>query len=64
MTAYNYPTFPLGMTRSDFVEFPEGPKADEKAPDVELIDARNGGRVRLFDYWSEGPVMVEFGSIT
>ena len=64
MNEYNYESFPLDMQQSDFAAFPDFASAGDKAPDGELIDVATGQTVRLSDYWSDGPVMVEFGSIT
>ena len=64
MNEYNYTSFPLDMQTQDFENFPSFAKAGDKAPDGDLVDARTGRTVRLSDYWSEGPAMIEFGSIT
>ena len=64
MNEYNYETFPLDMQGSDFEAFPSFAKAGDKAPDGDLIDAATGKPVKLSDYWREGPVMAEFGSLT
>ena len=61
---YNYVNFPLAMTSNDFNVFPTILRAGEQAPDGELINAATGETVKLSDYWSNGPVMIEFGSIT
>jgi hypothetical protein len=63
MTSYNYETFPLDMTENDFTAFPEVLKAGTKASDSVLIDAATGSEAPLSDYWAQGPVMIEFGSI-
>lgn len=64
MSDYNYVNFPLDMTSNDFNVFPTILRAGEQAPDGELINAATGETVKLSDYWSNGPVMIEFGSIT
>ncbi len=64
MTEYNYESFPLTMSNDDFEGFPHGLKAGQKAPDGELVDAATGERVKLSDHWADGPVMIEFGSVT
>jgi hypothetical protein len=64
MRVYNYPSFPLNMGREDFERFPEAAHAGAKAPDGELIDARDGSRVRISDFWSASVTVLEFGSIT
>ena len=64
MEEYNYSTFPLTMSAEGFTEFPNFLHVGQKAPDSELTDVATGERVRLSDYWKNGPLMVEFGSIT
>ena len=64
MEEYNYGTFPLNMTGEGFTDFPDFLHVGQKAPDGELLDVATGQTVRLSDYWREGPLMVEFGSIT
>ncbi len=64
MNEYNYASFPVTMSAEEFAEFAGLHKAGEKAPNGELVNASDGSRVRLSDYWSKGPVMIEFGSIT
>ena len=64
MSEYNYASFPLTMSDEDFTRFPGLMKAGQPAPDGELVNAADGRAVKLSDYWSEGPLVVEFGSIT
>ena len=64
MREYNYASFPLDMCDEDFQRFPDFLKVGQPSPDGELIDARDGSVVRLSDYWSSGPLVIEFGSIT
>ncbi len=64
MSDYNYASFPLTMSDEDFARFPGLMKAGDPAPDGELVDAADGRAVKLSDYWREGPLVVEFGSIT
>ena len=64
MTDYNYPSFPLEMDGDDFANFPNVLKVGGPAPDGELTNASDGSRVRLSDYWRNGPLVIEFGSIT
>ncbi len=64
MSEYNYASFPLTMSDEDFARFPGLMKAGQPAPDGELVNAADGRTVKLSDYWSEGPLVVEFGSIT
>lgn len=52
------------MDMEDFERFPGVLKAGEPAPDGELVNAADGRRVRLSEYWRNGPVVMEFGSIT
>ena len=51
MSVYNYMNFPLDGDMRDFVAFPEGPRVGGKAPDGELVDVRDGRRVRLSEYF-------------
>ncbi len=64
MSEYNYASFPLTMGGEDFARFPGLMEAGMPAPDGELVNAVDGRPVVLSDYWSEGPLVVEFGSIT
>ena len=64
MSEYNYASFPLDMSADEFGAFADLNRAGRKAPDGELVDASDGSRVRLSDFWSKGPLMIEFGSIT
>ena len=47
MSTYNYPSFPQDMDNEDFARFPEVARVGAKAPDGELIDARDQSRVKL-----------------
>ena len=64
MSDYNYPNFPLDMTAEDFRQFREVLNIGDKAPGCQLINVADGSSTSLSDYWSKGPVMIEFGSIT
>ena len=64
MDNYNYESFPLDMQDADFKGFPDFVKTGDKAPDGELIDANGGSIVRLSDFWKNGPLMIEFGSVS
>lgn len=64
MSVYNYPSFPLGMGNHDFGDFPVILKAGQQAPDGEAINASDGSKVKLSDFWKKGPMVIEFGSIT
>ncbi len=61
---YNYTNFPEDMQETDFSAFPNILHAGTDAPDGVLVDAATGSEVRLSDYWSEGPLVIEFGSAT
>jgi hypothetical protein len=52
------------MCNEDFHRFPEVLNVGQSSPDGELIDAGDASVVRLSDYWSSGPLVIEFGSIT
>ena len=64
MDTYNYKTFPRSMAGAEFTDFPEFLHVGQKAPDGELVDVATGQNVWLSDHWQNGPLMVEFGSIT
>jgi hypothetical protein len=64
MAEYNYPNFPLDMCQEDFARFAQVLKAGDRAPDGELTDLATGRRVRLSSYWNQGPLVIEFGSLT
>ena len=64
MSEYNYASFPLTMSGEDFARFPGLTKAGQPAPDGELVNVADGRAVKLSGYWCEGPLVVEFGSIT
>ena len=61
---YNYAEFPPSMGNSDFAGFKNAePRVGQQAPDFEAI-LLDGPKVRLSDFISKGPVVIEFGSIT
>ncbi len=64
MSTYNYPSFPQNMDNEDFRRFPEAARVGDKAPDGELINAREESRIRLSELWSGAVIVLEFGSIT
>ncbi len=64
MRTYNYQSFPPNMDNEDFGRFPEVARVGDKAPDGELIDARDERRVKLSELWSDRVTVLEFGSIT
>ncbi len=60
----NYMSFPLDADRVDFEGFPEGPRVGTKAADGELVDAADGSRIRLSEYFKKGVTVIELGSFT
>ncbi|NKB86964.1 MAG: hypothetical protein GKS06_01915 [Acidobacteria bacterium] len=64
MPAYNYANFPLDMEEADFLAFPSALQVGERAPNGEVVDAATGETVKLSRFWSSGPCVIEFGSIT
>ena len=64
MSSYNYMSFPLDGDMEDFIRFPEGPRVGTKAADGELLNATDGRRVKLADYFRRGVTIIEFGSFT
>lgn len=61
---YNYADFILRREIPLFEHFRTRLHVGEKAPDFELLRLEDGKRVRLSDHWSNGPVVIEFGSFT
>ena len=61
---YNYAHFPEDMQAADFSAFPNILHAGTDAPDGVLVNAATGAEERLSDYWSTGPLIIEFGSAT
>ena len=64
MSEYNYHNFPLDMTAEEFRQFSGVLSIGDKAPDSRLMNVADGSSTSLSDYWSEGPVIIEFGSVT
>lgn len=64
MSPYNYPSFPRKLEGQDFERFPELARAGSRAPDGELIDARDETRVNLSELWRRDVTVIEFGSVT
>ena len=64
MRMYNYPSFPKYMDGEHFQRFPEVARAGAKAPDGELIDSRDGRRLKLSELWHGEVTVIEFGSVT
>jgi hypothetical protein len=65
--AYNYAVFPPASDRNHFADFADHLKVGAEAPDGELVRLGPGDdteRVRLSDYWRDGNLVVEFGSVT
>jgi hypothetical protein len=62
---YNYAVFNLQAEMGKFTEFQDHPfHAGREAPDFPLEDLNTGQTVRLKDQWSDGLVVIEFGSFT
>lgn len=61
---YNYANFPGNMQDADFSAFPNILHAGTDAPDGVLVNAATGAEIPLSDYWSTGPLVIEFGSAT
>jgi hypothetical protein len=62
---YNYAVFNLQAEIPKFTEFPNHPlHAGSQAPDFPLEDLDSGKVVRLKDFWTDGLVVLEFGSYT
>lgn len=58
---YNYATF---EGTDDFLAFRTALPVGSAAPDVSALLADDGRPVRLSDYWRDGDVLIEFGSLT
>jgi hypothetical protein len=62
---YNYAFFNLDAERDKFTEFQVHPfHAGRNATDLPLEDLATGQTVHLKDLWSDGLVIIEFGSYT
>ncbi len=61
---YNYADFILRREIPLFEAFREQMHVGDGAPDFDLTLLDDGKRVRLSDYWTEGALVVEFGSFT
>lgn len=61
---YNYVDFIMSREIPLFENFRDRLHAGEKAPDFELTRLDDGEAVPLSSYWSQGPVVIEFGSFT
>ena len=58
---YNYPAFVGG---TDFLSFRTQLPVGSKAPDFTGIRLENGQPAQLSDYWRDGDLLIEFGSLT
>jgi hypothetical protein len=61
IAGYNYATF---EGTDDFLAFRRALPVGSPAPDVTTTAADTGEPVRLSDYWRDGDLLVEFGSLT
>ncbi len=61
---YNYADFIMKREVPLFERFRERMHVGEIAPDFELLRLDDGRRVRLSEHWTDGPVVIEFGSFT
>ena len=59
---YNYSAFKGG--ESDFVGFRSQLQVGSSAPDFTATVLENGKLVQLKDYWKDGNLVMEFGSLT
>jgi hypothetical protein len=64
MSDYNYATFDMKAEAPHFQRFPDNLHVGERAPDFPLEDLESGETVAIKDLWTDGPVVVEFGSFT
>ncbi len=59
---YNYSAFRGG--ESDFLGFRSQLQVGSSAPDFSATSLDTGKLVQLSDYWREGNLVIEFGSLT
>ena len=59
---YNYEAFMGG--ESDFMAFRSNLPIGSPAPDFTAVALDSGEKVQLRDYWKDGDVVIEFGSLT
>ena len=59
---YNYAAFAGGG--SDFLGFRTKLPVGSSAPDFTATSLETGALVQLSEYWKEGDLVVEFGSLT
>ena len=59
---YNYEAFMGG--ESDFMAFRSNLPIGSPAPGFTAVALDSGEKVQLRDYWKDGDVVIEFGSLT
>lgn len=59
--SYNYAQF---VGDDDFLAFRGVLPAGSAAPDVAVTVASTGELARLSDFWGDGDLLIEFGSLT
>ena len=59
---YNYEAFMGG--ESDFMAFQSKLPIGSPAPDFTAVALDSGEKVQLRDYWKDGDLAIEFGSLT
>jgi hypothetical protein len=60
LETYNYSEF----TGSDFLPFRTHLPVGSRAPDFSALLLDTSRNIRLSDYWKNGDVLIEFGSLT
>ncbi len=61
METYNYATF---EGTDDFLAFRTALSVGSAAPDFEVVVADTSQPARLQDFWQDGDLLIEFGSLT
>jgi hypothetical protein len=62
---YNYAVFNLDAEKDKITEFQDHPlHAGRNAADFPVEDLATGQTVQLKDLWTDGVVVIEFGSFT
>ena len=64
MSDYNYAEFNMKAEAPHFQGFPANLHVGVRAPDFPLEDLESGEMINIKDLWTDGPVIVEFGSFT
>ena len=59
---YNYEAFMGG--EADFMAFRSKLPIGSPAPDFTAVALDSGEKVQLRDYWKDGDLVIEFGSLT